>query len=237
MSLLTIVQYVCGRTGVPVPSTIIGTTDQQVLQMLRLLEEEGNDLSQRGPWEGLINEASLTTAATVSQGAMTTIASNGFRYILNDTIWDRTNRLPIAGPLDAPSWQGEKALGITGPRYRYRIRGGLLIVSPTPTAGYSWYFEYVTKNWISNAAGNAYKQYFTVDSDLILIPEELVLMGLRWRWKKEKGLDYADDFNTYEMQVKNALGRDGGKAVLCMDSVGSREVRPGIFVPAGSWSL
>jgi hypothetical protein len=61
-------------------------------------------------------------------------------------------------------------------------------------------------------------------------------MGLRWRWLREKGLDYAELFRTYEMQVKDALGRDGGKRVLSMDG-NRREVGPNVFIPSGSWAL
>lgn len=236
MTVLSVVQHFCKRTNLPVPATVLGTTDEEVLQVMSLLEEEGNDLSGRGSWQSLTFEASLTSAATESQGAMTSIATNGFRYIKNQTIWDRTNRLPIWGPLDDKEWQARKALAPTGPRYQFRIRGGLLIINPVPVAGYSWYFEYVSKNWILGADGTTYKQYFTLDTDTILLPEELVLTGLRWRWKKEKGFDYAEDFRTYEMQVKDAMGRDGGKPNLHADDPGFEAV-PGVFVSQGSWDL
>src|SRR5206468_2988508 len=229
--------FMCRRTNVPVPTTVYGTTDPQVLQMMALLEEEGTDLSKRGPWEGITFEATLTTVATASQGAMTTIATNGFRYIKNNTIWDRTNKLPVIGPMDSPEWQAIQALTWTGPRYRYRIRGGNLLVTPTPTAGYTWAFEYASKNWVLAVDGTTYKQYFTADTDTILLPDDLVLMGLRWRWKKEKGLEYAEQFRTYEMQVKDELGRDGGKPNLHMDDEGWRGPVPGIFVSPGSWNL
>lgn len=111
-----------------------------------------------------------------------------------------------------------------------------MLVNPVPPVGESWFFEYVTANWILAADGVTYKQYFTADTDTILLPETLVLMGLRWRWKKEKGFDYSEDFNTYEMQVKDALGRDGGKPVLSMDDTG-RGPKPGIWVPDGSWNV
>ena len=237
MTMLSTIQHFCRRTNITVPSTVYGTTDSQVLQAMALLEEEGNDLASRGSWQGITLEASLTTAATESQGAMSTIATNGFRYIKNDTIWDRTNLLPVCGPMDSKSWQATKALVSTGPKYRFRIRGGNLLVTPTPTAGYSWYFEYVSQNWILGADGTTYKQYFTLDTDTILLPETLVMMGLRWRWKKEKGFDYAEDMRTYEMQVKDALGRDGGKQVLSMDCAQNNGPRPGVFVPDMSWSV
>ena len=237
MPLLEVVQYVCRRSGVPVPTNVTGSTDPQVLQMMALLEEEGNDLSSRGAWQGITFEASHTTVATEDQGAIATIASNGFRYIKNQTIWDRTNKLPVIGPLDGQEWQSLKALTATGPRYQFRIRGGKLLVNPTPTAGYNWRFEYVSQNWILGADGTTYKQYFTLNTDTILLPETLVTMGLRWRWKKEKGLEYAEDFRTYEMEVKDALGRDGGKRVLFMDEEAWRGAQPGIWAPQGNWNL
>lgn len=234
MTVLSVIQNFCRRTNLPVPTTVNGTTDTQVAQVMALLEEEGNDLSARGSWEALTLEASHTTLAIEDQGAIATIASNGFRNIVNQTIWDRTSRLPVAGPMSGQDWQALKAVLATGPRYRYRIRGGKLLVNPAPPAGDSWYFEYVSQYWILN--GTTYKQYFTLDTDTILLPETLVLMGLRWRWLREKGFDYAELFRTYEMQVSDALGRDGAKEVLTMDN-NSTGPRPGIWVPDGSWSV
>lgn len=236
MTMLSTVQYFCRRTGLPVPTTVYGSSDPQLLQIMALLEEEGSDLAKRNSWQGITFEAGLTTVATASQGAMTTLATNGFNYIKNDTIWDRTNKLPVLGPTNGETWQALQAMVTTGPRYQFRIRGGNLLVNPVPTAGYSWYFEYVSNNWILGADGTTYKQYFTLDTDTFLLPESIVLMGLRWRWKKEKGFDYAEDFETYEAQVKDSIGRDGGKRVLNMGG-DYRGPRPGVLVPVGSWPL
>jgi hypothetical protein len=235
MTMLTTVQYFCRRTNLPSPTTVAGSTDPKVRQIQALLEEEGADLAKRGAWQGITFEATHTTVATESQGAMTTIAANGFDRIKNQTMWDRTEKIPVIGPVDDQEWQTLKAVVSTGPRYQFRIRGGLLLVNPVPPASHTWAFEYVSKNWILN--GSTYKQYFTADADTILLPEEITIMGLRWRWKREKGLDYAEDFRIYETQVKDALGRDGGKRVLNMDLEASRGPRPGIFIPQGSWTV
>ena len=237
MSLLTVVQQFCERSGLPSPPTVIGTTDPQVAQIRALLEEEGNDLSARGGWEEITLQATHTTLAQEDQGAIDTIASNGFRYIKNQTIWDRNDRLPVLGPMTSQEWQALKAVVVTGPRYQFRIRGGRLLSNPPPPAGHEWAFEYVSQNWILGADGTTYKQYFTLDTDTMLLPETLMLMGLRWRWMREKGFSYAELFRTYESQVKDALGRDGGKKVLHMDGMGWNGPKPGIWVPDGSWQI
>lgn len=232
MSLLTMVQQFAGRNGLAVPTSVIGTTSADVLQILRLLEEEGNDLAMRGDWNVLTVEATHTTVATASQGAITTIAPTSYRKILNDTIWDRSGLLPIY-PVDAPDWQAIQAVVPAGiSPYRYRLREGLLLATPTPPAGLTWAFEYVSKAWILNGASSKV-QYFVADADVTLLPEDLLILGLRWRWLREKGLEYAELFATYEKQVSYYLGTERPRSRLNAANCDLRT--PGIFVPAGNW--
>lgn len=233
MTVLSIAQQFCRRTGLPSPSTVLGSSDARILQIASLIEEEGNDLAARGGWEALTFESVFTTVASEDQGLVETLAP-GLRYIKNQTIWDRTDTLPVIGPLDPQEWQALKGVGNTGPRYMYRIRGGSLISNPAVPVGHTWAFEYVSKYWIVGA-DSSYKNYFTLDTDSCLLPEELILMGLRWRWLREKGMDYAELFRTYEMQVKDAMGRDGTKPVINMSGGGWNGPKPGVWVPSGNW--
>ena len=113
MSLLTIVRNFCNRVNLPSPATVYGSTDSQIVQLRAILEEEGNDLSSRYSWQGITFEASHTSLAAEDQGAIATIASNGFRYIKNGTFWDRTDQIRILGPLDDKEWQQAKAMAPT----------------------------------------------------------------------------------------------------------------------------
>ena len=228
MSMLEIVQRHCRRSNIPVPTTAYGSTDDQVLQVVALLEEEGNDLASRGDWQELLNEATHTTVATESQGKISTIASNGFNYIKNDTIWDRTETLPVY-VISGVDWQAEKGFANTSPHYQARIRGGNLLSTPTPTAGNTWAYEYISKNWILGADDTTYSDYFNLDTDAPLLPTEILLKGLRWRWKKEKGFEYAEDFASYEFMVKDALGRQGMHRTLHMDD-GKMSRNPHVIV-------
>lgn len=236
MSLLTIVQRFFEEINVDQNiTTVMGATDPQVRQAKALLQKEGDDLSGRGDWESLVNEATHTTLATEDQGAIATIASNGFRYVRNDTIWDRDLRLPVY-IIDATDWQQVKAIAVTGPRYQARIRGGRLISNPVPIAGHVWAFEYVTWNWMTDSTGATQKQYFTNDGDIPLLPELLLESGLQWRWKKQKGMEYAEDFRTYETLVANELSRNGLKRPVRLDQSAATP-KPKVYVPEGSWNL
>lgn len=238
MNALQIIREVCPAVGISVPNSVVGSADVGVRQLLALLNKEGRDLSQRYAWEVLIREASHTTTATQDQGTLETIigATNAHRFIINETMFNRTQGVPVLGPNSPLDWQLRQTLGLTGPYPEYRIRGGRLLLLPTPAAGESLYFEYVSKNWATDSTGTTQKRAVTADEDLILLDDEIVLLGLEWRWRKAKGLDYTEDFNEYESKVSNAMTRDGTKRRVSLASRnGSPERR--VIAPAGSWPL
>jgi hypothetical protein len=245
MSLLTIVQKFTLRRALPKPVTVIGNTDPQVQQILTILEEECIELAARKQWKGLINEATFLSKNQEDQGTLASLGTgptvtNGLRYLMNSNMWNRSMRLPIFGPVHPVDWQQLKAFVNTGPFYQYRLRGvttgaqASLLINPIPALGHTIAFEYFSDNWC--LSGVTPSNVFVTDNDTLLLPESVVAIGLAWRWKKEKGLGYSEDFQSYERLVADAMGRDGSNKILNMsDAAGT--VRPGIWVPAGNWPL
>lgn len=232
MSLLTIVQQAALRIGIPSPTAVATTTDDAIKQLLALANEEGEELSTGASvgrdydWSALVTEASFTAVATEDQGAMTTIAP-GFKYILNNTIFNRTLRRPVPGPLAPNQWQLLKAANVVGPYPQFRIRGGDLLLTPNPTAGDSIYFEYQSANFVLASDGTTTKSSFTADDDTCRLDEQLVTAGIIWRWKRTKGLEYAQDYQQYQIRVLNAIARDGGRQTINM---GDPNWTPGVLI-------
>ena len=231
MSLLTIIQQAAGRIGLTVPVSVVGNSDSQVTQLLALANEEGEELSIGASvglaydWQALQTEANFTAVATESQGAITTIAP-GFKYIINGTIFNRTLRRPVPGPLPPQSWQMLKAANVIGPYPQFRIRGGNLILLPTPNAGDTIYFEYQSQNWCQSNASVG-QTAWAADTDTGLLDEQLMTAGVIWRWKKAKNLEYAEDFRQYQTRVITAISRDGGKTTI---NIGDQEFVPGVLI-------
>jgi hypothetical protein len=240
MSLLTIVQQACQRIGIDTPSVVIGSAELRVIQMLALLNKEGKELSTGASvglsydWQELQTEASFVTVATESQGALATIAP-GIKYIIGNTIWDRSTRMPAYGSMTAEEWQNYKAWGVLSPFPKYRIRGGLLLLLSVPAAGESYYFEYQSKNWCTDSTGAVSKSAFSADADISKLDEDMLTDGLVWRWKQAKGLDYGEDFSTYQRDVTNAIVRNTERQTLNMGRVEMQGA--GVVVPIGSWPI
>lgn len=236
MSCLTVIQRACSRIGIAAPIAAVSSTDVKVQQLLALSNEEGEELSASYPWQALRNEATFTTVATESQGLITAIAGAGFRYIINNTIWNRSLRRPVFGPLTPPQWQQLKAQSMQGPFNQFVIRGNAVLFTPAPAAGNSCYFEWMSRAWCASSDGSTSSSFWVADTDVALLDEDIMVMGLIWRWKAAKGLDYAEDFNKYERRKTDAQARDGGKPTLDLNGT-DMDIFPGVIVPAGFWGV
>lgn len=237
-SALEIVKEVCSRVGIAKPNAAVGSTDIQIQQLVALANEEGQELASRYLWTALIREKTFTTIANEDQGVLATAilaAADGFDYIINDTLWNRTIRYPLPGGTPPAQWQAEKAFTTTGAYARYRIRGGHLLMLPAPAAGLTIAFEYKTANWRSNVTTDVFGNSFAADTDYPLLDSRLITLGLVWRWKASKGLQYSENFQTYEAAVADAMARDGTKKPVSMNGCGDGNFQPYVVVPLTNW--
>lgn len=234
MTLLTIVQNACNELGISSPSTVIGNADAQIKQLLALSNREGKSLAARATegWEELITEATHTTLAQANQGSMNTIAPS-YKFILHNTLFNRTTQRPLLGELSPSEWQLLQATPTSNVYDHFRIRNGDLLIDPVPEAGETIAFEYMSKLWCQSSGGTA-QEVWAADTDTGRLDEELLTLGLIWRWKAAKGFDYKEEFAEYERQVADALCRNGVKPVINLTG-GRAQFQAGVFVPSGNW--
>lgn len=234
LTCLQIVQTVCQRLGINAPTAVLTSVDPQIVQILALAQEEGEEQAARHDWQSLQTEALFTTVNVSLQGVISTIAP-GMDFIVNNTIWNRTLRRPVYGPRSEQDWQQLVASQINGPFNSFRIMGDNLLFYPAPPAGQNCAFEYISRNWVITSSGSS--AAWTSDADTAKLNDRLMVAGTLWRWKKAKGLDYADSFNAYEKAVIDAMGRDAGKPILDMGGQSPYEIAPVAIIPSGSWNV
>lgn len=211
--------------GVARPSVVVSATDQTARTLLSLAQVEGRELAKRGDWEELMSEGTFNTVASTESYALTSVASD-FDHIINGSMWNRDTDRQVRGPLSAQDWQAVKSDAVSSsPFQNYRIRGGNILLYPTPSAAESIYFEYVSKNWCQDS-GSTGQAAWAADDDTGVLDENLMALGIVWRYLRKTGMDYSEQLRDYESQVQKALGRSGGAAVLRM---GSRIVDPVLY--------
>jgi hypothetical protein len=235
MSLLSVVQGACGQLNIVIPTAIVAATDTQTLQLLQLAKVGGKDIARRLDWQILMKEGTFSTLAAETQVSSIASTFPNFARILDGTMFDRTQSRPVRGPLNEQQWQSRKALAAqVGVEYYFRIRGGAIMFNPVPPAGDAVYFEYVSNKWCQSS-GAVLQATWAADTDTALIDEDLLQLDLVWRWLKAKGLDYSEEFRTFENAVIDLFGPDGGKAVV--DMTGDVPNLWSANVPEGSWNL
>ena len=233
MTLLTICQDAANIIGIPSPAAVTSSSDTSVIQLLSSANEEGKALVQSYPWNVLTKEGSFTTAAAESQGAMTTIASDFGRFT-NNTMWNRTTDRKYYGPITAAQWQRLKATVSDGVTNYFRIRGGLLIIHPTATVSQSVFFEYISKNWVIASGSSANADKFSGDSQTSVLSEDLVTLGVVWRFLKIKGLPYDQQYIEYQKRLASNQMQDGAKTILHMG--GARATIVAVNEPEGNYA-
>lgn len=242
-AVLAIVQQMCVRTGLPMPLTLENPSDPAALQFLGLLNEELEEVLLRYEWNERLIQCQFTTNGVSDQGPLSTVAGFPVNYILNDVLWDTSTRLPVFGPVSPQRWQQYIALPITGTLLQYRIREGNLLLYPDTTIpnDHVIIFEasssYGVVDNVTAAPTPTYKQFFSLNTDQCLLPDSLMIASLRWRYKREKKLVYAEDKARYESILADLMTRNKTARALRMDGDVLNNFGPGIFVPSGSWPL
>jgi hypothetical protein len=225
------------RLGVVRPTSVIGSADQQVRQLLALAQQEGKELARRYPWQVIVKEKTITATATETQ---TSAIPSDFDRFVSDTFYNRTKNRKVEGPLNAQEWADYKASVSTVLFDAFRVRGDSLLLAPTPSAGDTYAFEYVSTWWVATAAASTTPAQATwlADGDVGILSEEIMTLGVVWRFLRAKGLDYAEAFRSYEIAVTQRQGWDGGKRIVNMARGGFPSGRPRTpSFPDGSWSL
>lgn len=92
------------------------------------------------------------------------------------------------------------------------ILGGKMQIFPAMPASQTARFYYISKSIISN--DGTPKSAFDKDSDVFALPERLLVLGLIWRWRAQKRLEYAEDMRNFEIALSQEILRDKGSSVI-----------------------
>lgn len=182
-----------------------------------------------------VTVASIAIVGAQSQGSITAITGPDFNFIVNETMWNRSQRRPVFGPKSPAEWQQLKAQFMQGPWLQYILRGNQMLFLPVPSPGFAIYFEWISKNWCQSLGGTG-QTAMVQDTDTALLDERLLTLGAVWRFKQKNKLEYAEDANNYEKAVNDAISRDGSKGRLNLAGA-QTDIFPGVVVPSGSWPI
>lgn len=292
LSLLQMVQQACSELGLQAPLSVIGNTDQQVIQLLALANREARDTFQEGTaiggWQALrakyrfnvqstgVQSVSVVTGSnvvnflttpaiapqvgwevSVSNGSNAGIFTNGTTItavnsstqvvtstnsmitqsgttlafgqasypfpvdvsnLMPSTFWDRSMRWQVEGPLSPQDWQSLKSgIIVSGPRRRYRVMDGSFWLDPVPADNNTLEYEYYSYNYAMSVTGAAQSK-FLIDTDIYLLDDDVMILGIIWRFRRAKGLDYAQEQDAWQDQLDRYKARQASAKNLPLNA-------------------
>lgn len=179
-----------------------------------LANEAVHELLQH-PW------SKLRTEGTVSMTTETLYSlPSDLNYVVADTMnadgQERYIKFPAA---DNIFWY-HKTHQPSGIRYQVRIRNEQLEVL-NPDNGVDLKFEYISTNCVlseGSLAGSIItpnQQEFVRDGDVWALDDELLIKDLKWRFKKEKGIEgWETDKMLFNDYLKKLKGQEAGSRVI-----------------------
>jgi hypothetical protein len=237
MSVLSVIQNHCQIHALSVPSGVVNATDTQTQQLLAILQELLDDIAGESKYNVATQEAVFSTIPGMDQGSMDSLAPNGYAFAIFETFFDRTLMRALTGPVDESEWQALMALPSAGTWYKFRIRQNHLLLYPVPgTTSDDIAFEYMSKWLVTDANGNL-KSSITADTDLFILPENIIRKGLMFRWKQVKGLPYQVDESRFWELLNNYIAKDKVKRRIDLANPYPNEIKPGVMVPTNTWPV
>lgn len=108
--------------------------------------------------------------------------------------------------------------------------GGKLQILPAMGPSEQAKFYYQTKNIVTAGTG-ATKPAFDKDDDTFALSERVLTLSLIWRWKAQKGREYAEDLRNYEIALSEEIGSDKGPRVFAVARGPSRSLDTRLSYP------
>jgi hypothetical protein len=224
-SLIQMAQQVAAEVGLPQPAFLVSNTDNTASQLLALANHVGEEVAAEagnwGGWPQLRKEFAFTIGGGVDNYAF----PSDLQYLVPSTGWSRSYRWQLLGPLEAQEWQVLKSgISPTGPRTRYRIMAGRIYFDPVPQSSQDIAFEYFSNCWCQSTNGAPQTQ-FQADTDQFLLPDRLLVLGLKWRMLRAKGLDYTQEFSDFKSALERELSRAGSARNLPLNAQSASSIR------------
>ncbi len=209
LTLASILDRVLDETGIARESAYVAGTTVAARQLVALANRSATMLRTM-PFtkRRALGTIAMTAATSYS------LPSDFFEYVA-DTAYMEDDSNPVFWPTPEDLWALYSNGGITpsGTLFVRQYAGALAVLNPVN--GTNLLFEYMSNAPVRATAAGAYKERFSVDTDEWQLDDELVIMDIKWRFKKEKGFgDWQADAQDFAVYLKSVIGRDNGAATI-----------------------
>lgn len=200
------------------PTTIFSSSGTFEMELAELSTETAIAIAKAHDWQKLTKLATLQ-----GDGTTTTfdLPSDYDRMVKGGNVHSHlytTGLFRAVQDLDEWVFLGDQIA--TGAPGYWIIVGGQMQFLPALPSNETARFYYVSNQIVSSN-----QTAFTGDSDAFLLSERLLTLGLIWRWRAQKRMEYSEDMNNFEIALSEEIGRDKGARIL---AIGKQRLPPNV---------
>lgn len=185
--------------------------------MVEWAQETVDDLALRHDWRALHSTSTITGDGTTTDFALPSDYARLSKMPALSLDGSLSGFWP-AGPVSDPAFINAQTSLSSWPYPPFKIEGGYVKFATAPASGDTYTLSYQSSKPIyqigSGTPGNIAE--WTYDTDTLRISERLLRLGLVWRWKAAKGLDYAEALSSFERTLESEASHDWGLAMKSM---------------------
>lgn len=201
-SILEICQEVADLAATKRPQDLFNVNSQQDAIFLSTAKSALDSLLRYGDWQELTKEGVLRTSNKKDKYLMEEVCPD-FYSLLNNTIYVKDGNEKLIGAITPQDWMREKYFNEVSSDTKFILQNKMIKFLTPPKDNIKIVFQY-RSNIVCLDAKNGYaeKSSITRNSDIPVFDEYLVKLGVLWRWLKRNGMDYSEEYNEYEREIK-----------------------------------
>lgn len=192
--------------AVPRPAGWVAATGTNETVLKAFLQDTTREVIRRNDWKQLTTSFDL-----VGSGAESFSLPTDFLRLAtgdNAVYENAPNERPCVPVHRDGDWVELKSRNWSGVQRFFRLRGNEIdFFQPVPTGGIVT-LSYTSRNWTTKADGTTPSDAWSADTDVSLLPGHILQLGVVWRFRRHKGLQYLDRKVEYEAELARAIADD-----------------------------
>lgn len=214
-TILDICKEVADLSATKRPINLFDETSQQETIFLSVAKSALDSMLRYGDWQELTKEGCLRTQAGKTQYIIAEFLPD-FYCLLNNTIYIKDSYERVIGAITPEQWMKEKYFNNSNVHIKFKIQNGRFQFLTPPPSGIRIVFQYRSNNVVWDYKTFEEKSALTANTDVPIFDEYLIKLNILWRWLKRSGLDYTEEYEEYQKEVKKRFGSELATQNICL---------------------
>lgn len=215
MTILDVCKDAAVKLNRAKPTSVFVTTDPFAAELLLAAKETAESLVKEDhDWRALTQLATCVGDAITTAFPFATVAPDWDRMIKSAKLHSlRFRNATFRWARDLDEWLFINDNLLVGSPGNAVILGDSMQIFPPMPVDDTARFYYISNRYARKADGTP-QSSFTADTDTFALPENLLRLGIIWRWRADKRLEYSEDLKNYEIAKATAMGKDTGSQAI-----------------------